>query len=113
MKKTLTLSIVCILMFSGIGLAQETGERDGSSVEKAIIIEYGGYHGASIAKEYEYLSQRFGRRGLEWEMAGQYLTSEGGRHYDVLTVELLPSGERKEIYFDITESYKDLMEQFQ
>lgn len=87
--------------------------RDGSSIEAAIIIKYAGDYEKSINQEYEYLDSEFGVNGRDWQMTNQALLAQKERYYDQLIIQLLPSGEEKTLYFDITEPYNVLMKQFE
>lgn len=78
----------------------------GGSMDDAVIINAPD-HCSGVAAEYEYLSQRYGRRDVEWTLVRQALTNEmenGGR-YDILTIRL-KSNAVKEIYFDITQFFR-------
>jgi hypothetical protein len=60
-------------------------------------------HASGVAAEYEYVSQRYGHRGVDWQLSRQTLvkgTAEG-RRYDVLTIRL-KTGQTTDVHFDIT-----------
>lgn len=59
---------------------------------------------AGVHMEYEYISQVLGKRGVNWERAGQALCKEDGKYYDLVTVEL-KNGEYRKFLFDITGWY--------
>jgi len=73
---------------------------DGSSAEKAIVIE-AETEDAGVAKEYEYIEKTYGKRGEAWRLITQDLYSIKGRDYDMLAIRL-KDGTRREIWFDIT-----------
>lgn len=99
--------------------------NDGSSVEKAItIIDISDYskcrteeciseeYGKSIDQEYEiYLPRLFGARNKAWKQGYQALIKEDSKFYDLIEIELLPLGEKKEVYFDISNVLSNLDKQ--
>jgi len=115
MKKIIPLAfiaLVCLSNFAygeGISFHQSCTvaeeNRDGSSIGQAIIIKYIGDYSKSIGQEYEYLSGKFGARGKDWKLIKQSLLHENGRSYDKMDIQLMPSGEEKTLYFDITEPF--------
>lgn len=72
---------------------------DGSSYEKAIIIEAKNSTNG-IAAEYKYLNQKYGRRGVDWQMIQQSLSYNKKKPFDVLKIKY----KEKEIniYFEIS-----------
>ncbi|MFC1480147.1 acid shock protein [Candidatus Omnitrophota bacterium] len=115
MKKLLIMLLIAVFAISQISFAAETtvepAVRDGSSIEKAIIIT--GKYDGSIRKEYEYLEKKYGIMGQNLQMQVQSSLEQDNKSYDKMEFILLPSGEKKVLYFDITEPYADLMKQFQ
>lgn len=101
-KLSLALFIfILILGVSGLSLSQE--ERDGSSMEKAVIITYSGNYQESLGQEYQYIAKKYGTQNVDYEILEQRLVDDWeGTPYDVITIRLIPSGEEKEVYFDIT-----------
>jgi hypothetical protein len=85
--------------------------RDGSSLEKAIIVKYTGDYVASIGQEYEYLEAKFGIRGKDWRLTEQRLKDFRDKVYDEMVVEIRISKEVVVLYFDITEPYRELNKQ--
>ena len=71
---------------------------DGSSREKAIIISDCD-NTEGVQQEYVEISRRF----ENYKMIRQSLIGEGGKHYDVLLINI--DGQEKEIYFDITDFF--------
>lgn len=65
-------------------------ERDGSSKEKAIIVN-------SINAEYQWVTQNYPGS----KVTGQALIGSGRKHYDILTF-VTQDGETKKAYFDIS-----------
>lgn len=109
MKKMVCLALAAIFLFSGLSFAQEDVTRDGSSVEKAVIIEYTGDYQESIGLEYKYIESVYGTPNVDYELLGQSLYGEGEKSYDVIAIKLIPSGDERTVYFDVT----DLMNQWQ
>lgn len=85
-------------------------ENTGESQETAIVIRNAVNNEEGVASEYWYLHYKFGRNYgsniRDWELGYQVLTSDEktGKKYDVLTIEF-PGGNRRSIYFDITDFY--------
>lgn len=71
-------------------------EADGSSIERAIPIQAAST-AEGIAAENAYIRQRY----PGWRKVRQALIRRGGRAYDRITI-VSPSGERRDIFFDIT-----------
>lgn len=115
MKKIISSVFIALACLSssayaeGISLHQNctvaAENRDGSSIGQAIIIKYIGDYSKSIAQEYEYLSGKFGVQGKDWKLIKQSLLHENGRSYDKMDIQLMPLGEEKTLYFDITEPF--------
>ena len=122
--KFLAVLLLCGFCFSVFAQAEKTYEGgeavlsnpeggDGSSFEEAVVIKYIGDYAASIAQEYDYIDKKFGVMGEKCDITMQRIIAEGDKTYDVLTVKIFVSGEEKEVYFDITEPYNELVKQFQ
>ena len=116
-KKLLTVMMVMLLCgfcFSMFAQAEEKNEKcEGRSKEEAVVIKYTGDYAESIAQEYDYLDKKFGVMGRNYDIIQQSIIAEGAVVYDVLTIKIFASGEQKDIYFDITEPYTELVKQFQ
>src|SRR5438045_3131673 len=93
-RRSLALLFFAILlgMRSLAGAAQV---RDGSSFERAILVE--GDYKHSVDWEWDYLKKKFGGRGMPKEHA---LTQHKGRTYDRFVFST--AGGDKVIYFDVT-----------
>lgn len=81
--------------------------REGSSPEESVVIVDAVDHMDGIAAEYAYLEERFGRRGVDWNLVIQSLIEEPPdekhstiRHLDKLLIELA-DGSNRAIYFDV------------
>lgn len=68
---------------------------------KDIGIEYG----KSIKQEYAYIENMFGTNGKDWQLKMQKKVCRNDKHYDIIDIELLPSNQKKRLYFDITEPF--------
>lgn len=77
----------------------------GDSLETAVVIHGASNSGDGIKAENQYLSEKFGQRGLDWEKKGQSLIGKEDKQYDKLDIELR-DGTNKTVYFDITEFFK-------
>jgi len=82
------------MSFHGIVLFQD-GERDGSSYEKAIIIQ-DSTESAGIKAEYKWLNEHY----PGYKMKKQSLSFYKGKAYDILQFKY--KGKKKKIYFDIS-----------
>lgn len=74
---------------------------DGESLATAFRIVGAAGSPDGVAVEYAYIEQRFGSEGIGHEFVEQHLMQDGGRTFDVITIQL-PNGERMDIHFDIT-----------
>jgi hypothetical protein len=79
----------------------------GESYDDAIVILNAKTDKEGIDSEYYYLEERFGRRGVDWDLDQQYLSDEGDRYYDVMDI-TLSDGRKLTIYFDITDFFGKL-----
>jgi hypothetical protein len=77
---------------------------DGPTKEKSVIILGAGNETEGIDAEYNWLEEKYGKQNINWELNSQELMDEGNKQYDLLRIKL-PTGEMKEIWFDITEFY--------
>lgn len=79
----------------------------GGSLDDAIEIQGASSTEEGVRGEYQYLSNKFGERGIDWELEEQRLRSieDKGKHYDKMDIRLA-DGTRKTIYFDITDFFE-------
>lgn len=56
----------------------------------------------SVKEEYDYIFQKVGKRGEVWELLRQELVFEDNVPYDILTVKIFSTGEKKAFKFDIS-----------
>jgi len=75
----------------------------GEEMDNAIVINLSNSM-AGIRAEYVYLGKQFGQPQTDWKVESQFLRSEGGKHFDILTVSLT-DGTIRTIWFDITSFY--------
>lgn len=73
---------------------------DGSSIENAVIIKGAKNSSEGVAAESKWVNKVH----PGWKKGNQALLSEGDRSYDKIDY-VTPSGEAKEIYFDITDFF--------
>lgn len=73
---------------------------DGSSMEKAIVIEGALNESEGVGAEYDYLDLLFGPQGSGWQLEQQSLLSDKGKHYDEMAI--VHGGVQATYYFDIT-----------
>lgn len=93
--KTIKFLLLIVLVFtlSNCGAKKETGMRDGTSYEKAIIVK-------SVADEYKYIRENC----PNCQNKSQSLVFKGKKPYDVLTVVKEDGGEM-DYYFDISKFF--------
>lgn len=100
MKKVIFLSVLCCLLITSCKTTQSSGSvsnaesvsgsaRDGSSIEKAIVVK-------NISAEYEWIRKNYPNS----QVLMQALINKGKNHYDKLTVKL-ENGVERDFYFDI------------
>lgn len=73
----------------------------GESVEDAIVIDGVTHHFEGVRAEYQYLSDKFGRRGIDWDLEKQAVFHKNDRYYDQLSIKLA-DGTKKVFFFDVT-----------
>ena len=55
----------------------------------------------SVDSEYKYISDRYGKKDVDWKLEKQVVFEESGNHYDEIKI-TLNSGEEKIFYFDVS-----------
>jgi hypothetical protein len=73
----------------------------GESFHDAVIILGARDKTEGVAAEYKYISDKYGRRGVEWLLVGQTVIREKNKIVDVIEIELNNSSERRIYYFDV------------
>jgi hypothetical protein len=83
---------------------------NGATLEKAVKIVGARNTDEGISAENIWISEKHGERGLDWNKIGQALTSSDNRrkHYDIIEIEIITSGEKTSYYFDITSFFGKL-----
>jgi hypothetical protein len=77
---------------------------DGSSMEKAVQIIGVQNSMQGIQAEYQYLSEKFGVRGTDWQLKMQFLMEDKGKSYDMMKISL-KDGRELDVFFDISEFF--------
>jgi hypothetical protein len=77
---------------------------DGSSMEKAVKIVGAANSMEGISAEYQYLSNKYGIRGQDWNLEMQSLAQDKGKSFDVMMI-VLKDGTKLSVYFDISEFF--------
>ncbi|KKP33148.1 MAG: hypothetical protein A2312_02980 [Candidatus Staskawiczbacteria bacterium RIFOXYB2_FULL_32_9] len=77
----------------------------GNSIGDAIVITGVLTDKEGTSSEYQYISDKFGKRDVDWKLKTQSLLKENGKHFDKIDI-TLNSGEEKTFYFDV-ESFWD------
>lgn len=75
---------------------------EGGALEAAVILTATSSEEA-VEMENEYLSGRFGIRGVEWDKVGQSLVFQADRYFDSIHIQV--RGRSEMIYFDITTAW--------
>lgn len=85
------LLLILLIIWAGCSSTQQAKSqvRDGSSIEKAVVVK-------SIREEYEWVQKQYPNS----RVTGQALIKRKGKHYDELTF-VTSFGETKKAYFDI------------
>lgn len=73
---------------------------DGTSQDKALVVQSTNSI-KGITAEYDYLTATYGQKDMDWMLDAKFLTKSNGRHYDVFNLKL-KNGQKKVVYFDIT-----------
>jgi len=81
-------------------------EKNGGSINEAIIISNASNPIEGVQKEYEYIESKYGICGENWDMKMQSLVHEEDKYYDKMDLEF-KDGTTKTIYFDITKFYRN------
>ncbi|MDL5047979.1 hypothetical protein QQ054_18340 [Oscillatoria amoena NRMC-F 0135] len=94
MKSFTSMSpLILLVVLAGCSSTQQSGsytsDRDGSRIEKAVVVK-------SIREEYHWIQTNYPNS----QVTGQALIKRRGRYYDELTF-ITPAGETKKAYFDI------------
>jgi hypothetical protein len=93
--------LILVVLVSGVGCgAVAEPARDGTSVERAIILKSDAGSSGGVASQAAWLREHY----PGWRRTRQALLSRSGRRYDRIDVES-PTGEKVSIYFDVTEAF--------
>ena len=74
----------------------------GDSHEDAIIINGVLKQSDGVDAEYRYISTIHGTKDKNWKIDGQTMYRDEKKIFDVVEISLLPSGEKRIYYFDVT-----------
>jgi len=95
------IALLLLVAVSGPAMADITFTGgDGSSFDKAIIINGAKGEDDGVASEYQWI--RHNKAG--YRPGGQALFNKNGHAYDVLSIKL-GKGDKQDIYFDITQYF--------
>jgi pyruvoyl-dependent arginine decarboxylase (PvlArgDC) len=76
----------------------------GDTMATAIVIKGAKSSQDGIPAEYHFLEKKYGKQQVGWKLIRQSLMHQGGKHYDLMQIEL-KNGTKKDVYFDITEFF--------
>lgn len=79
----------------------------GDTAASAVIISGASDAMAGISAEYDYLSEKFGRKNVDWRLKHQTIRQVQGKVYDRMELELA-DGSNKTVFFDISEFFGKL-----
>ena len=96
-RRDLLAAAVALLLPTGLAFAE--AERDGSTIERAVLVDAPNSMEA-IAFERQWLARHY----PGWRKGRQSLRHQNGRAYDLIQISG-PSSENKSIYFDITAAF--------
>jgi hypothetical protein len=74
----------------------------GDSYEDAIVINGALKQSEGVEAEYQYISKIHGTKDKGWKIDGQTMYREEKKVLDVVEISLIPSGEKRIYYFDVT-----------
>jgi uncharacterized protein YxeA len=98
MKKSLVvlMTVVLTVMLAGCSTMyiDDTGGRDGSSFQKAVIV-------GSVRAEYKYIDRTFAGSNI----LSQVLRENDGKPYDIVSIKQ-GNGQERNVYFDISKFYR-------
>ncbi|MCU0378390.1 MAG: hypothetical protein MUC78_09035 [Bacteroidales bacterium] len=96
MKRNVIILMTLVLMLAGCSMTSinDTGGRDGSSAEKAVIA-------GSVRSEYLYIDRAYAGSNI----MSQVVTEKNGIPYDVVRIKT-KEGVEKDLWFDISKFYR-------
>ena len=80
-------------------------DSDGSSPEKAIVIQNIKSHSEGVDAECEYLESIYGKQNVEWRLNEQIMAFYRKKFYDILKIKLR-NGQKRTYWFDINAFYE-------
>jgi len=106
----LLMGICVLLMALPAGADVSYGGGDGTSMEKAIVVNAPN-EDQGVGAEYDWLAAKFGPRNYAWQMNQQSTSNNDDKIYDILEVKFLKdagsykAGTKQDFFFDITGFY--------
>jgi hypothetical protein len=83
---------------SAVHFSNHTGE----SFDEAIVVQSVSTQRELSAVEYQYISNRYGQRGVDWFLNSQTIFQANNRIVDVIGITVNKSLEEKVLFFDVT-----------
>ena len=80
-------------------------DSDGSSPEKAIVIQNIKSYSEGVDAECEYLESIYGKQNVEWRLNEQGVTMYRKRFYDIIKIKFR-NGQKRTFWFDINAFYE-------
>jgi hypothetical protein len=83
---------------------ESNNSRLGTSIDNAIIIKNSVSHFEGIDAEYRVISEKYGEKGVDWNLKQQRLLYNKNKYYDMIEI-TLKNGSEIALYFDITDFF--------
>jgi hypothetical protein len=74
----------------------------GESREEAVIISGAADLKEGVRAEYDFISEKYGKKDKDWRVRSQTQIREEGRIYDMIEMEIIATQESHYYYFDIS-----------
>lgn len=86
----------------------EVAASDGNSFELAVVITGARGRLEKLTVQHDYLTERLGTEGTDWEITDEKTERVGAKHYDIITIRLLKENSERSFYFDTTDFYENI-----
>ncbi len=80
------------------------GGGNGDTIDRAVVIRGAAFDLAATWAEFAYVTQAYGQKDKDWKLISHTHGKQGDREIDTIEIEL-PGGERRNFFFDVTESF--------
>jgi hypothetical protein len=83
---------------------ESNNSKSGTSIDNAIVIKNSVSHFEGIDAEYRVISEKYGKKGVDWNLKQQRLLHNKNQYYDMIEI-TLKNGSEIALYFDITDFF--------